>query len=274
MGPDAPVGAPATRADGAAAVPSGGSGPGPRRRGGRRVIHAVAICPGPPVLLPDVAPALRAELDDLVAAGRAALRALDGADRVVVLAEGVPHPVRLDPTAPLPPSGVLRSAPAQPGTPALPVAAVVGAWWLAGWYEAAPPSLSQVTVQSPDGAGSSSCWDGPDRVGVLAIADGGTRHGEQAPGGPHPHADTHLTALTDALAAGDPTALASALDTSTADHDPPVAGSVWRALARLPAPDRSVVLFSAAPWGVGYVVASWSWCRPAAAPFAHAGGSV
>ena len=60
-----------------------------------------------------------------------------------------------------------------------------------------------------------------------------------------------------AIAAGDPAAL-GALDPHLAG-DLWVAGlAAWGAAATLPGPWRAEVLFADAPYGVGYVVATWT----------------
>lgn len=100
------------------------------------------------------------------------------------------------------------------------------------------------------------------RIAILVIADGSACHGDAAPGRPDDRAGPFDAALGRALGSGDPAALQAA----TADRElarelmatvDPLA--VLAGLTLSCAPQGAELLYSAAPLGVGYLVASWSW---------------
>ncbi len=102
------------------------------------------------------------------------------------------------------------------------------------------------------------------RIALLVIADGSACHGDDAPGRRDDRARTFDARLADALAAGDPDAL------RVAAADPDLARALLAAvdpltvLALLAAgrpPATAELLYSDAPLGVGYLVASWRWAQ-------------
>ncbi len=103
-----------------------------------------------------------------------------------------------------------------------------------------------------------------DRVAILLIAEGSASRGPDSPGGGQDGAEAFDAALAAALAEGSPLALALAAGTSASL---PAAlmftsGPSLRALAdvtRQRPPTHAELLFDAAPLGVGYFVAAWSW---------------
>ncbi len=104
--------------------------------------------------------------------------------------------------------------------------------------------------------------DDERRVGIVVIADGSACHGDAAPGRANDAAPAFDAALADALKAGDPSALAAAC----ADRDAarillatvePLAALAWLAAGH--SPRHATLLYSAAPFGVGYLAAVWQW---------------
>ena len=103
-----------------------------------------------------------------------------------------------------------------------------------------------------------------ERIALLVIADGSACHGDDAPGRRDDRARTFDGALAEALAAGDP----DALRVAAADHDlarallaqvDPLTVLALLAAGRPPA--TAELLYSDAPLGVGYLVASWRWAQ-------------
>lgn len=96
----------------------------------------------------------------------------------------------------------------------------------------------------------------PEADSLLVVGDGTARRSEKAPG--------HL----DPRAEGFDHAVARALDTADGEAllalDPALAGQLWvgglaawRAVAAVPGPWDATVTYALAPFGVGYVVATW-----------------
>jgi hypothetical protein len=250
------------------------------------VLPAIAFCPSPPLLVPELAAGAAAELDPLRAACREAVRRLlaAGPDEVVVIATG-PVSSQFPPgtTGSLAGYGVPVSA-ALPGVPsdarpryadyeqgpvaavaaAVPLGVTLGAWLLTG----ADVPCSAVAV-GPDadpaelGAGLGHAGR---RRALLVIGDGSARLSEQAPGYVDPRAASFDAAVATALGTGDAAALA-ALDPALGADLLAAGVPAWRtaahatlahAAAGSPGPSYAAqLLYDAAPYGVGYFVATW-----------------
>jgi hypothetical protein len=220
----------------------------------------VAFCPQPPLLLPAVSGLPGAALTELRAAATAAVATLLAAGPAVVLVVGEgADGVRLGPGD----SGSLRglgvdldvpfAGPAVPGGRPVPLPHLVGAWLL----DAAGHTGARVGVGPGDLAAALSGAPGP--VGVLAMGDGSARRTEKAPGALDPAAGPFDAAVAAALAAGDPAALA-ALDPAEGQRLLAAGVPVWRAVGTALAGRtfRAQVGHDAAPFGVGYLVATWT----------------
>jgi hypothetical protein len=97
----------------------------------------------------------------------------------------------------------------------------------------------------------------PAADSYLVVGDGTAKRTLKAPGHLDERAEAFDAAVVEALAAGEPAALA-ALDPTLAG-DLWVAGlAAWTAAATLPGPWQGEVLYADAPYGVGYVVATWT----------------
>ncbi|MGY1654029.1 hypothetical protein [Geodermatophilus sp. SYSU D01119] len=220
---------------------------------------SVAFCPSPPLLLPRVAGRAAADTAPLRAACAAAVDALLAAGpEVVVLvapdAEGRYGPgdggdlrgFGVDVEVPL-------SGGARPGGRRTPPGLTVGAWLLdeAGHagarVGAGPQELAAVLAGLP----------GP--AAVLAMGDGSARRSVKAPGHLDEAAAPFDAAVAAALAAGDAAALA-ALDPAEGQRLMAAGVPVWRAVgAVLTGRDvEARLLADEAPFGVGYLVASWT----------------
>lgn len=103
------------------------------------------------------------------------------------------------------------------------------------------------------------------RVAMLAMGDGSARKAAGVPGAPDPAADLYDAEVAAALAAADPGRLAR-LDAALDDVLSVAGRAAWQVLAGAAAGGqlRGTLRCAAAPFGVGYLVASWD-C-PAAGP--------
>ena len=217
------------------------------------MVCAIAFCPSPPLLVPELAAGAAGELDPLRAACREAVRRLlaDRPDQVLVIGTGSGGG-RFPPgsTGTLAGYGVPVTA-ALPGGPPrpdrLPLSLTLGAWLLSG----ADVPCDGVAV---DGDAPSL----PDAPAYLVVGDGSARRTERAPGYVDPRAEAFDADVASALAAGDAAALR--------DLDPGLGADLlaagvpaWRAVGRALAGRRyqADLLYDAAPYGVGYFVAAW-----------------
>jgi len=185
------------------------------------VLLAAAICPHPPLLVPSVAAGAAYETDDLRDACRRAVATLAG------------HPV-------------LAVGTAQ--------ALDVAAWLL--------PAATRVELDpcmAPDQAASVGARLAEADVALLVMGDGSARRSVSAPGYFDERAEPYDAAVAEALRTCDTEALL-ALDPAD-DGALLVAGRpAWQVLAGAARGGawRGEVLYDAAPYGVGYLVATWS----------------
>lgn len=101
-----------------------------------------------------------------------------------------------------------------------------------------------------------------ERVAMLVIADGSACHGDDAPGPRDDRSGPFDAALAEALTAGDPVALSSATADGELNRALLASTDPLTVLALLTAqrpPTSAKLLYSGAPVGVGYFVASWLW---------------
>jgi hypothetical protein len=228
---------------------------------------AAAVCPHPPLLVPPVAAGAAGELDALREACDAAVRAVLAArpDLVIIVgdaprtggypddASGSLHPYGVAVTAALNGSG---------GTAALPLAHTVGAWLLrhrGGWQgRTAAFGVAADTPPAECLRTGAELAATADRVGLLVMGDGSACRTEKAPGYLDPEAEPFDRAVAEALARADGGALRS-LDPDRARRLLAAGRAGWQVLAGA-AGDRvrdAALLYSDAPYGVGYHVAVW-----------------
>jgi hypothetical protein len=210
-------------------------------------------------LLTAVAGAPSPALSVLRAAVTAAVRAvLDRRPEVVVVAGEGADGVRFGPGD----TGDLRGfgvdlevpfcGPVRAGGCRVPLPHLVGAWLL----DRAGHTGPRLGV-GPDDLGTVLAGaSGP--VGVLAMGDGSARRSEKAPGHLDPAAGPFDAAVAGALATGDTAALA-ALDLPEGQRLLAAGVPVWRAVgaALAGATLEAELLHDEAPFGVGYLVATW-----------------
>lgn len=235
------------------------------------MLVAAAVCPAPPLLVPEVAAGAAAELGGARTACSDALAVLAASrpDRLVVVgaaeagqqgsypqgsrgsfrAFGVAAGVRLG-------SGEEHPRP-------LPPALAVGAWLLehARWG-AAPVEGLAVDGQLPAGRcleTGRELADRDGRVALLVMGDGSACRSLKAPGYLDERAESFDAAAGRALAAADTGALA-ALDADLARELKAAGRAPWQVLAGAAegAGLQGRLLYEDAPYGVGYFVATWS----------------
>ncbi|MEV8375829.1 class III extradiol dioxygenase subunit B-like domain-containing protein [Kribbella sp. NPDC056861] len=227
-------------------------------------VVSAAVCPHPPLLVPEVAGGAAAELDDLRAACLAAIDPLAAADSLVIVGTGPATGTRYDASAAgsFGPYGA-HSVHVGSGDAVLPLSLAVGAW-LVNQSKAADLPRTSITVAVDELP--AACLDlgrdlahGPDRIALLVMGDGSPRRSEHSPVHLHPRAELFDTTVAAALDLADHTTLA-ALDPDLATELHAAGRAPWQVLAgaTTTAALRGHLSYHAAPYGVGYFVASWT----------------
>ncbi|MFF5211846.1 class III extradiol dioxygenase subunit B-like domain-containing protein [Streptosporangium sp. NPDC000396] len=226
------------------------------------MLAAVAVCPHPPLLVPELAGAAASELDELRAACATAIGVLrDAEPDVVVVVGGADRAgtYGADAAGSLAPWGV--DVRAGTGEPVLPLSLTVGRWLLdreglaASEFHAVPFDASPEACAALGGRLAGA----PDRVAMLVMADGSACLTEKSPGYLHPRAEPYNAAIVRALGRA-----------AVMELDPREAAELWvagRAALQVLAGARSSsggedlageVLYDDAPYGVGYFVVGWT----------------
>lgn len=220
------------------------------------MLVAAAVCPHPPLLVPEVGVGLGAEIEALRQECTAAVDALLSAapDQVFVVGAAVGTPARS--FAPWAPGSAAQRLVIDVPEP-LPLPLLVGGYLTRG----RPRSFVVVdpATEPPDCAAlGRDLAAAANRVALLVMGDGAARHDVKAPGYVDPRAadwdrrvhEVFRSGNLDALAALDP---AVAADLLCAGRAP------WQVLAG--AATGTVLLTNSAnltiPFGVGYHVAGW-----------------
>jgi hypothetical protein len=234
------------------------------------MLIAAAVCPHPPLLVPEVTgtrgpgtpdPAAD-ELGRLRTACRDAVAVLLGAaPDLLVVAGGAGQTAEYPPAA----GGSLRdfAVPFTVGAdPILPLSLTIGKWLLAGTASPSPPVTWQGIASGTPAADCLSLGEKlaalAPRVALLAMGDGPGCRARGVPGATNPDADRYDSQVTAALAAADPGALAE-LDPGR-DQELFVAGrAAWQVLAGAASagPFTANLRYAAAPFEVSYYVATW-----------------
>ncbi|WP_338673333.1 class III extradiol dioxygenase subunit B-like domain-containing protein [Streptomyces sp. SCSIO 30461] len=254
------------------------------------MLVAAAVCPCPPLLVPDVAAGAAPELDTARAACGRALEELAAVrpDRLVVIGPAGPGEAGTYPQG-TPGSfggygvdtGVRLGGPGggrlgeDGDAPAdseaahgrhgrrLPVALAVAAWLLdrAGWAAAPVEGLAVDSLLSPElcaetGRGLAV---GRSRTALLVMGDGSACRALKAPGYLDERAAAFDAAAARALGTADTAAL-MAIDASLAGELKAVGRAPWQVLAGAAGGSDPAgrLLYEDAPYGVGYFVAAWS----------------
>lgn len=249
-------------------------------RYGRRVsLVAAAVCPHPPLIVPEIAGAAAPELDELRAACDAAVARLVSAGARTIVMVGADHRTRqLD--GPYRGSFASWGAPIevtagqsahgdadQPahlggGTDRLPLSLLVGTWLL---NRSARLSSRLVTVGRDEPA--ERCRQLGARLGaaepwaLLVMGDGSACRGEKSPGYDDPRAEPYDDSVAAALAGADSAALLD-LDPGLSAELKVAGRAPWQVLAGAASASgtgwRGDLTYYAAPYGVAYFVATWT----------------
>ncbi|KAB8183506.1 class III extradiol dioxygenase subunit B-like domain-containing protein [Microbispora catharanthi] len=234
------------------------------------MLVAAAVCPHPPLLVPQVAGAAAPELDDLRAACAAAVGPLlDARPDVLAVAGGAEVTASFPEDA----AGTLRpwgpDVRVGPGDLVLPLSLTIGRWLLERAHASGDglPALrfEAVGFDAPPAecaALGRRLAESARRVALLVMGDGSARRTEKAPGYVHPDAVPYDEMLAGALASGDAGRLLGL--------DPDEARELWAAgraafqvlggaAQEAPPPAASELLYDDAPYGVGYFAARWAW---------------
>ncbi|GHF23875.1 hypothetical protein GCM10010218_00370 [Streptomyces mashuensis] len=239
------------------------------------MLVAAAVCPCPPLLVPEVAAGAAPELDGVRAAclDAVAVLAASRPARLVVVGPGGPGEPELFPQGS---PGSFRGfgvdldvrlgrggTAAGTGGKALPAALAVAAWLLERTEWAVAP-VEGVAVG--DALESGRCLElgrelaaGDERIALLAMGDGSACRTLKAPGYLDERAEPFDAGTARALGAADAAALA-ALDAGLARELQAAGRASWQVLAGAGegAGLRGQLLADEAPYGVGYHVAAWS----------------
>jgi hypothetical protein len=228
-------------------------------------VVSAAVCPHPPLLVPEVASGAAPELDDLRAACLTAIDHLSAADRLLIVGSASATGItRYDGSA-----GGTFAAYGAPGVrvgtgeAVLPLSLAMGAWLV---EQSKVAGLPRTYLAVPADATPTRCLElgreiaeGNDRIGLLVMGDGSARRSEHSPVHLHPRAEVFDTTVADALA-GAASAVLAALDPDLAEELQAAGRAPWQVLAgALETSELSGDLsYHAAPYGVGYFVATFT----------------
>jgi hypothetical protein len=233
---------------------------------------AAAVCPHPPLLVPSVGRGIDVPARSVACAAVDRLVA-DNPDVVVLVGADVAVTYYDDSAVgSLAPFGVREliglagadSAAVDP--PTLPPALTVGAWLLqqTGWTGRRTALGVPETLTSAEASQlGHDLVATEDRVALLCLGDASARRSEKAPGWLDDRAAGFDSQVAAALADADLEALAG-LDAGLARELLAAGRASWQVLAGAAAGaswDASL-LYDAAPFGVGYLVAEWTRAEP------------
>jgi hypothetical protein len=204
------------------------------------------------------------ELDDLRAACLTAIDQLTDADSLLIVGSGPVTGTRYGAAAggsfgPYGAPGVRVGS----GEPVLPLSLAMGSWLVSQSKAAGLPRTS-ITVAADEAV--ETCLQlgrevaaSNDRVALLVMGDGSARRSEHSPVHLHPRAEIFDSTVAAALHLADTTTLA-ALDPELAQELQAAGRAPWQVLAGATAGAGLTgnLLYHAAPYGVGYFVASWA----------------
>jgi hypothetical protein len=230
------------------------------------VISRVAVVPTPPLLVPELAAGAAGETAEVRQACLAAVRAVTsehprwiavgagpGAAEFGTGARGSFRGYGVD--VPVALSAESRNPEAE-----LPLPALVAGWLRehAGASSVRVNLLDQTTPSADCASFGKRLDTEEDDLGLLILGDGSHRHGPRAPGGEDERATAFDDIVASALGTADVDALLS-LDVTLAGELGAGGRVPWQVLAGLAGSARwnAELLYSAAPFGVGYHVALW-----------------
>ncbi|MET7970755.1 hypothetical protein [Micromonospora sp. NPDC005305] len=232
---------------------------------------AAAVCPHPPLIVPELAGAAAPELDDLRAAADAAVARLLAADPEVILLLGAgPETERFGSAdhGSLRPYGLDRHVRLWKvncaGSDRLPLSLTIGAW-LVNRSGTELPRLARAVAADASPAecaalGAELVAEPDERTALLVLGDGSACRGVKAPGYDDPRAPAYDEGVARALAGAD-AAILLGLDPVLSAELRVAGRAPWQVLAgaaRAAGGDwRGEVSYHQAPYGVAYFVANW-----------------
>ncbi|NBE82057.1 hypothetical protein GVV04_13905 [Micromonospora sp. NEAU-HG-1] len=232
---------------------------------------AAAVCPHPPLIVPEVAGATAGELDELRAACAAAVARLLAAGPDAILLVGAGPETRSFRSAD---HGSLRAYGVDwrmplwrvncAGGERLPLSLTIGAWLLGRSGTELPRFAHAIAADaSPQEcarAGAELVGAADHRVALLVLGDGSACRGTKAPGYDDPRAQAYDDGVARALADADADALLG-LDPVLSAELRAAGRAPWQVLAgaaRAAGGDwRGALGYHRAPYGVSYFVADW-----------------
>jgi len=233
------------------------------------VLVAAAVCPHPPLLVPELAAGAGAELDRLRAACDGAVSWLLDVDADLLVVAGA-----ADAVGPFPEGawGSLHrygvDIPVGGGSgepPSLPLSLTVGRWLLER-QSAVPASTLFFGVTADADAQlcrqlGATLGDRADRVAMLVMGDASARRSLKGPAYLDDRAEPYDESVARALGAADAAALLG-LDPALSGDLLAAGRPAWQVLAgaAVEVPDASWsgrLLFEDSPYGVTYLVATW-----------------
>lgn len=233
------------------------------------MLVAAAVCPHPPLLVPELAAGASGELDALREACDAAIAALSAArpDRIVVVGTGLESvDFGQGGVGTFAPQGVNLSVRLGAGgvgdvEERLPLSLTVAAWLLGRTRVDVPVSGLAVASDADASeclASGAALVSGDERIALLVMGDGTACRTEKAPGYLDARAEPYDAAVARALADADVLALA-ALDPELSDELWVAGRAAWQVLAGAAdgAGLAGRLTYDEAPYGVGYFVAVW-----------------
>jgi aromatic ring-opening dioxygenase LigB subunit len=149
------------------------------------------------------------------------------------------------------------------GDAVLPLSLAIGAWLI---EQTKAAGLPRTYLSVPTDTPPARCLDlgreiaaGNDRIGLLVMGDGSARRSEHSPVHLHPRAEIFDTTVANALHHADSAVLA-ALDPDLAADLQAAGRAPWQVLAGVLESGLSSgdLTYHAAPYGVGYFVASFT----------------
>ncbi|MGH2671197.1 MAG: class III extradiol dioxygenase subunit B-like domain-containing protein [bacterium] len=227
-------------------------------------IVGAAVCPHPPLLVPEVASGAASELDDLRAACLGVIDRLAAAhpEWLVIVGSGPATGTTYEASA----GGSFGqygapSVRVGAGEPVLPLSLLMGSW-LVGQSKLATLPRTSITVASTETPAACRALGeelakGNERVVLLVMGDGSARRSEHSPVHLHPRAEIFDTTVAAALDTADTTTL-EALDPDLAAELQAAGRAPWQVLAAAAPGLTGHLAYHAAPYGVGYFVAGWA----------------
>jgi hypothetical protein len=231
------------------------------------VLVAAVVCPHPPLLVPGVDPGEGADGGDLRSACLAAMSVLVGATPDLLVVVGSAPQAGLFPqgaSGSLAQFGVNLRIGDESRPPSLPLSLTIGRWLVDQTAPEVPHLFLGIAADEEAvrcAALGAELAERADRVALLVMGDGSARRSLKGPGSLDERAARFDAEVQRALDGADHAALLG-LDSGLAD-DLLVAGRApWQVLAGAARGAtgawRGEVTYASAPFGVSYLVATWS----------------